>query len=72
MKFWRHTHRFEAVGPSHVRVSEHIELEHFSGWRGLLGRLLFSRPALRGLFFYRSWVTRRALDRRGQLRTLPL
>ena len=62
MKFWKHSHRFEAVGAHVTRVSEHIEYAHHSGWRGLLSRLLFNPLALRFLFAYRRLVTRRALE----------
>jgi ligand-binding SRPBCC domain-containing protein len=62
LKFWRHTHRFEAVAAAVTRVTEHIEYQHDAGWRGLLSRLLFSTPGLQFLFGYRSFVTRRALE----------
>jgi len=61
---WRHTHRFEAVDETATtRVVEYIEYEHADGWPGVLTRLLFSEPGLRFLFAYRSWVTRRSLER---------
>lgn len=62
MKFWKHTHRFTAMDATTIRVSEHIEYEHDRGGRGLLSRLLFNPLALRLLFAYRAWVTRRALE----------
>jgi ligand-binding SRPBCC domain-containing protein len=62
LRYWRHTHRFVAVDDSHTRVMEHIVFEYYPGRAGLLARLLFSRSALRFLFWYRSWVTRRALE----------
>jgi ligand-binding SRPBCC domain-containing protein len=62
MKFWKHNHRFTSVDAKIVRVSEHIEYEHATGLRGLLSRLLFNPLALRFLFAYRGWVTRRALE----------
>lgn len=63
MKFWKHTHRFMALDSQTVRISDHIEYEHAPGLRGLMSRLLFNPLALRFLFAYRGWVTRRALDR---------
>lgn len=63
MKFWEHTHRFEAVAANITRVREHIEYTHHSGWRGLFSRLLFNPMALRLLFFYRGLVTRMKLER---------
>jgi len=62
MKFWRHTHHFDAVDAHATRVSEHIEYEHHSGWRGLFSSLLFNPLALRLLFLYRGLVTRLALQ----------
>ena len=59
LKFWRHTHRFEAIDATSTRVSEHVEFEHHSGWRGWLSRLLYNPLALGFLFNYRAWVTRR-------------
>jgi len=61
MKHWEHTHRFTAEGDGLTRISEHVEYEHHSGWRGVRSRLLFSRPALWLLFSYRKVVTRRAV-----------
>ncbi|MDH3607352.1 MAG: cyclase [Acidimicrobiia bacterium] len=61
MKSWVHTHRFEAISDSATRVHEHIEYEYGPGWDGVRGRLFFSPLALRALFAYRSWLTRRAL-----------
>ena len=59
LKFWRHTHTFEAVEAATTRVSEHVEFVHYSGWRGWISRLLYNKPALEFLFAYRAWVTRR-------------
>ena len=63
LRRWQHTHRFAAAGPRMTRVTEHIEFEHRAGAAGWLTRLLFAPPGLRFLFWYRSWVTRRALER---------
>ncbi len=61
MKFWQHTHRFNAISPTETEVHEHIEYEHHSGLRGLWSRMLFPRPALIALFTWRAFVTRRAV-----------
>lgn len=61
MAHWQHTHRFEAIDDHTTRIQEHIEYTHFGGWRGTFSRLLFGPLALRALFAYRRWVTRRAL-----------
>lgn len=66
MKHWAHTHTFTDLGDGWVQVSEHIEYEHDSGLRGLFSRLLFARPALRFLFFYRELATRRAVEVKPQ------
>ena len=62
LESWAHTHRFTATDTSTTRVTEHIEYEYASGWDGVFGRLFFGPPALRILFAYRSWRTRRALS----------
>lgn len=70
LKRWQHTHRFSAVSDDVTRVSEHIEYEYKSGIRGLIGRLLFSPPALTLLFNSRKLITRRAIGRsllKGQI-----
>lgn len=61
LAFWRHSHRFEALGENHTRIHEYIEYAYPSGWRGLLPRMLFGRLGLTALFSYRKWATRRAL-----------
>lgn len=63
LQTWRHTHRFEAVSAALTRVREHIEYTYPAGPSGWLARLLFAPPALRFLFAYRQWATRRALER---------
>jgi ligand-binding SRPBCC domain-containing protein len=63
LRSWRHTHRFMAVSADTTRVTEHITYEHHRGLAGILARLLFSPVGLRFLFWYRSWVTRRALEK---------
>jgi len=62
MRHWVHTHRFTAEEDGVTRISEHVEYAHHPGWRGLLSRLLFSRPALWLLFSYRRFATRRAVQ----------
>ncbi len=59
---WAHTHRFDPIDEAHTLVSEHIEYEYGSGWNGLVGRIGFSPTALRLLFGYRAWRTRRSLS----------
>lgn len=63
LKFWEHTHRFTAVDVHTAQICEHIEYEHFSGWRGWFSRLLFSKPGLALLFTARKWLTRYHLRR---------
>lgn len=59
MERWEHTHRFVSVDENTTEVRERIEMQHPTGVRGLLTRVLFGTLALRGLFAYRAWVTRR-------------
>lgn len=63
LRVWRHTHRFEAVDAAVTRVIEQVEYDHHPGLAGLFSRVLFAPPGLRFLFWYRGWVTRRALER---------
>jgi ligand-binding SRPBCC domain-containing protein len=63
MKSWRHSHKYVRVGDGVTEVRDRIEYEHDSGLRGLWSRLLFPRPALRALFLYRAWATRRGVRR---------
>jgi len=60
---WRHTHTFTPEDENITRMSEHIEYEHFPGWRGLLSRLVFPKVGLYFTFTYRKIVTRRAVER---------
>ncbi len=62
LRRWRHTHRFEPVDETTTRVTEYVEYDHADGLSGAFTRLLFAPAALRGLFGYRRWVTRRALE----------
>lgn len=61
LEFWRHTHCFEALDAATTRVSEHVDFQHHPGWRGWLSRLLYNPFALKALFAYRRWATRRGL-----------
>ena len=61
MAIWRHAHRFEALDDHTTQLHEHIDFKHHPGLRGLLTRLLFNQLALKALFTYRKWATRRAL-----------
>jgi ligand-binding SRPBCC domain-containing protein len=60
---WEHTHRFVPQGDRATEIQEHIEYEHRPGLRGLLTRVLFSRPNLWLMFTYRKWATRWHLGR---------
>jgi len=66
LRHWRHSHRFTALAAAVTRVDDRIEYAHHPGPRGLVSRLLFNRFALRLLFAYRAFATRRALDRRAR------
>ena len=63
MRTWVHTHRFIPLADGRSAVEEEITMAHHGGWRGLLTRLLFAPPALKMLFSYRRWVTRRLAPR---------
>ena len=58
---WEHTHTFVPVSAGVTEIREHIEFEHRPGLRGLLTRILFSRPNLLLMFTYRRLVTRLCL-----------
>ena len=55
---WAHTHSFEPLDTGRTRIREHIEFEHKPGPIGLVTRILFAKPNLLAMFFYRSLVTR--------------
>jgi ligand-binding SRPBCC domain-containing protein len=61
MQFWQHTHRFEAVDENTTRIIERVEYLFRPGWQGWWTHILFSALALRFMFAYRAWVTRRLL-----------
>jgi ligand-binding SRPBCC domain-containing protein len=58
---WKHSHRFETSDEGGARINEHVDYQHGTGWKGLLTRVLFSRPMLSLLFTYRSAVMRLSL-----------
>ena len=64
LKYWQHTHRFTAVSANKTRVDEHIEYAHDTGLRGVVSRLLFSKPGLYMLFTARKLLTQRATRRK--------
>ena len=55
---WEHTHTFTPLDADATRIDEHIEFEHKPGFRGVVTRLLFSRPNLLLMFTYRKFATR--------------
>ncbi|MFN9720912.1 MAG: SRPBCC family protein [Planctomycetota bacterium] len=63
MKSWKHTHTMTAINATQTEVHDHIVYEHHQGLRGVWSRLLFPVPALKALFLFRSWVTRRDCQR---------
>ena len=65
MKAWRHTHEYVPVSETETEVRDHIEHTHPSGLRGVGTRLLFSPLALKMLFAFRAWATRRAVEKKG-------
>ena len=58
-----HRHEFVPLGPELTAVEDHMDYGYLPGWRGLRGRLLMSPLSLPILFAYRSFVTRRAVER---------
>jgi ligand-binding SRPBCC domain-containing protein len=62
LQSWQHQHQFVAIDENRTEVRESIEYEHPAGFRGLLTRLVFSKPGLWGLFTYRKLATRQALS----------
>lgn len=59
MAVWVHQHNFRSVAGG-IELSDRISLAHRHGWRGVLTRLIFDGAALRFLFTYRHWRTKRA------------
>lgn len=64
LKSWVHTHRFTSISDTTTEVHEHIEFEHFGGFKGLWSRLLFPKPALHLLFQIRKSITRKEVAKR--------
>ncbi len=62
LKSWAHKHSFTSLGPGLTRIDDDIEYQYQPGWRGRVSRLAFAPPALRVLFAYRIWRTRRRLN----------
>ncbi|PJF39748.1 MAG: hypothetical protein CUN55_13660 [Phototrophicales bacterium] len=63
LKSWEHQHIFRPTEEG-VELIDRITLEHPSGWRGILTRLVFGKIPLRFLFFYRHWRTRLGTQRK--------
>ena len=63
LQSWQHSHRFVAIDSHTTRVEDHIIYEHARGIKGLLSRLMFSRPGLLYLFTARKYLTRRGVAR---------
>ena len=57
---WVHDHIFEASSCG-TRLTDRIQIVYPGGLRGLVARLFFGKPALKTLFWYRHWRTRRDL-----------
>ena len=65
MASWEHEHIFISH-PQGARMVDRIVYAHHPGWRGWMTRLFFDGPALRLLFVYRHWQTRRWLEQKSQ------
>ena len=63
LRFWRHSHNFIPLHSGGVEVHDRVEFAHDSGLRGIWTRILFSKPALYGLFLYRAFRTQRGARR---------
>ncbi len=63
MKRWSHRHDFTPIDEHRTLIHETIDYEHPAGLKGIFTRLMFNPLALRGLFMYRAWSTRRLLKR---------
>ena len=61
MKSWVHRHRFKRVSDQETVVVDRVGYEHFTGWRGIRSRVLFSRTGLKILFAWRARATQRAV-----------
>ncbi len=65
LRYWKHTHSFQAIDVQTTQITETIEYDYPPGWQGFLARLVYSPLALRLLFLYRQWVTRFWLERKS-------
>ncbi|PJF40564.1 MAG: hypothetical protein D6737_02155 [Chloroflexi bacterium] len=61
MPVWVHEHTFRDVDGG-AELLDHIIFQHPTGIKGVLTRLLFDGMALRLLFIYRHWQTKRKLE----------
>jgi len=66
MKSWRHTHKFTQIENNLTQIHDHIEYFHQDNFKGLITRLLFSRPALWFLFTYRRFIITRTLRNKNR------
>jgi len=60
MALWEHTHILKPHANG-TELIDRIVLAHQPGWRGWLTRLFFDGWALRFLFYYRHWRTKRTV-----------
>lgn len=61
LRSWEHIHRWESIDPATTLIIEHVRYEYVPGWRGWKGRMFFNPVALRAMFVYRAFRTRRTL-----------
>ena len=59
MKSWAHTHKFTAINAATTQVTERVEYEHQPLPKGVITRIIFSKPSMYGLFTYRMIQTKR-------------
>lgn len=65
--FWRHQHRFESLGPSQTRMTDHVTYRLPGGWLGKIAGETFGRLQFRFMFAdrhrrTRRWAREHALD----------
>ena len=56
---WKHQHNFQKLDDEKTLIEDQIEAEFKTGWRGILGRLIWL--GLPSLFVYRHWKTKKLL-----------
>ncbi len=61
LQTWEHIHSFASLSNQRTRIDDDIAYTYKPGWRGWMSRLAFAPPALRVLFAYRIFQTKRAL-----------